>query len=228
VSAAAPAAQPILGTLREQVRPGHAALLIVDLQNDFCAEGGFLQRSRAGSRALQIDVAGNERIASRIGALAGAARAAGMPVVWVRSHYDFKYLAGSHIAKRGGVEGLCLEGTWGADFFAIRPQPGELVVDKHTFSGFHGTVLHRELQARGVRTLVLAGVATNVCIDSTLREGFFLGYYIVVAEDCVGSGNRAGHEGTLASVRVNFGSVVPSEELIELLQPAAAFSAAPR
>lgn len=217
MSAAAAASQPLLRTLEEQVQPRHAALLIVDLQNDFCAEGGFLHRSRAGTSAPKIDLDDNVRIAGRIDALAGAARAAGMPVVWLRSLYDFKYLAASHIAKRGGREGLCLEGTWGADFFRIAPQPDDLVVDKHTFSGFHETALHRELQARGVRTLVLTGVATNVCVDSTLREGFFLGYYIVVAEDCVGSSSRAGHEGTLATVWVNIGSVVPSGELIGLL-----------
>ena len=78
------------------------------------------------------------------------------------------------------------------------------------------------LQARGIRTLVITGVATNVCVDSTLREGFFLGYHIVVAEDGVGSSNRAGHEGTLSTVRVNFGSVLPSAEILRLVRAAAA------
>ena len=63
----------------------------------------------------------------------------------------------------------------------------------------------------------MTGVATNVCVDSTLRHGFFLGYHIVLAEDCVGSGNKAGHDGTLATVRVNFGSVVDSAEIARLL-----------
>jgi ureidoacrylate peracid hydrolase len=207
---------PVLRSLEEQVRPAHTALVVVDMQNDFCAEGGYLQRTRAASAKNPIDFAANERIADRIGVLAAKARAAGATVAWLRSVYDFKYLEPAHIAKREG-EGCCMEGSWGADWFRIRPEEGDVVVTKHTFSGFHQTPLHEQLQARGVRTLVMTGVATNVCVDSTLRHGFFLGYHIVVAEDCVGSGNQAGHEGTLATVRVNFGSVVPADRVAALL-----------
>jgi ureidoacrylate peracid hydrolase len=64
----------------------------------------------------------------------------------------------------------------------------------------------------------VTGVATNVCVDSTLREGFFLGYYIVLLEDCVGSNSKAGHEGTLATVRNNIGTVATSATLIEALR----------
>lgn len=201
-------------TWQEKVQPAQTALLIVDMQNDFCARGGYLQRKRAESGKHPIQVEENERIADRIDVLAQAARRAGATVAWLRSLYDFKYLAEAHIAMRED-EGCCLEGTWGADFFRIRPQEGDLVVDKHTFSGFHQTSLHGQLQARGIRTLIMTGVATNVCVDSTLRHGFILGYHIVLAEDCVGSGNRAGHEGTLSSVRVNFGAVVSSAELVQ-------------
>ena len=213
---AAPTPDGVLRTLQQQVRPGHTAIVVVDMQNDFCAEGGFLARARAAKGSNTIDADDNERIAQRIAPLADAARRAGATVAWLRSVYDFKYLAPAHIAKRDG-EGLCMEGTWGADWFGVKPAEGDLVVTKHTFSGFHGTDLHAQLQQRAIRTLVMAGVATNVCVDSTLRHGFFLGYNIVVADDCVGSGNKAGHEGTLATVRVNFGTVAPSARLVELL-----------
>jgi ureidoacrylate peracid hydrolase len=209
----------IYRTLEELVRPEHAALLVIDMQNDFCAEGGYLQRTRAATSRNPIRVDDNLVIARNIDALAATARQAGVPVVWVRSIYDFKYLADAHIARREG-EGCCMEGTWGADFFHIQPQGGDPVVDKHTFSGFHDTELHAMLQARGVKTLLITGVATNVCVDSTLRHGFFLGYNIVVAEDCVGSGNRAGHEGTLSTVRVNFGTVTDAASIQGMLRAA--------
>lgn len=196
--------------LDEQLRPEHAALLIVDIQNDFCAEGGYLQRER------NYNVAFAKTVAANIGRVAAAARRAGMPVVWIRSIYDFKYLTDAYIAKRG-EEGCCLEGTWGADFFEIAPAPGELVVDKHSFSGFHDTELDENLRRRGIKTLVVTGVATNVCVDSTLREGFFRGYYIVLLEDCVGSNSRAGHDGTLATVRNNIGAVMPSSTAMEMI-----------
>ncbi|GAA0501121.1 cysteine hydrolase [Pigmentiphaga sp. GD03639] len=217
----------ILRTLAEKAQPRHTALVIVDMQNDFCAQGGYLQRTRAESGRHPIRVDENAAIADRIGALADGARRSGAAVAWLRSVYDFKYLAEAHVAMRD-AEGCCMEGTWGADFFRIQPREGDIVVDKHTFSGFHETGLHAQLQERGIRTLVMAGVATNVCVDSTLRHGFFLGYHIVVAEDCVGSGNAAGHEGTLSTVRVNFGEVTTSVELLRLFgkhAPADALSA---
>src|SRR5690606_25444040 len=128
-----------LTTLEEQSRPDRAALLIVDMQNDFCAEGGFMQRERGYNVGFAATVAAN------IEKVLAAARAAGMLVVWIRSIYDFKYLAAPHIVKRG-KEGCCLEGSWGADFFGLRPRAGEPIVDKHHYSGFVGTTLDEILR----------------------------------------------------------------------------------
>jgi nicotinamidase-related amidase len=212
---------PVLHTLAERLQPAHTALVIVDMQNDFCAEEGYLARARAASGSPnRIDTEANRRIAACIDRVAAQARTAGMPVVWLQSVYDFKYLAPAHIAQRGGREGCCLEGSWGADYFEIRPQEGDAVVIKHTYSGFHGTGLDALLQARGVRSLLLCGVATNVCVESTLREGFFHGYHVALLEDGVGSGNPVGHAGTLATVRVNFGDVLDSTQFIDLLAAA--------
>lgn len=201
---------PVLRSLEEQVSPARAALLVVDMQNDFCAEGGYLHKAR------NYDVGFAGALADKIAATIGVVRAAGVPVVWIRSLYDFKYLAEPHIVKRK-EEGCCLEGAWGADFFRLTPDKNDLVVTKHHFSAFKGTPLDDLLRSRGIRTLVLTGVATNVCVDSTLRDGFFHGYHIVVLEDCVGSNNKVGHDGTLATVRANIGTVIQSAKLAELL-----------
>jgi ureidoacrylate peracid hydrolase len=203
-----------LESFAEQVRPAHAAVLVVDMQNDFCAEGGYLQKVRGSDIGFAGDVA------RAIGDVVDAARHGGALVVWIRSFYDFKYLAEPHIVKRR-QEGCCLEGTWGAEFFLLRPADGEPVVTKHHFSAFKGTPLDTLLRARGIRTLVVTGVATNVCVDSTLRDGFFNGYYIVVPEDCVGSGSRIGHEGTLATVRNNIGLVTTGSAVVEAFRTAA-------
>jgi len=200
----------VLSTLEDQIRPDRAALLIVDMQNDFCAQGGYLQKERS----YNVDFA--QTVAANVQAALTAAREAGMLVVWIRSVYDFKYLAAPHIVKRG-QEGCCMEGSWGADFFMMEPRAGEPIIDKHHYSGFIGTSLHEVLQAHHIETLVLTGVATNVCVDSTLRDGFFMGYYIVLLEDCVGSNSAAGHNGTLATVRNNIGTVTSSAAWIELL-----------
>jgi ureidoacrylate peracid hydrolase len=136
-----------------------------------------------------------------------------MLVVWIRSIYDFKYLAAPHIVKRVH-ERCCLEGSWGAEFFLLQPNSGEPIVTKHHYSAFVGTPLDGILRKNDIRTLVMTGVATNVCVDSTLRDGFFAGYYIVLLEDCVGSNSAAGHNGTLATVRNNIGTVTHSTNWI--------------
>lgn len=190
---------------------GRAALLVIDMQNDFCAPGGYMQRERN----YQVGFA--QTVADNIARLLPAARAAQMDIVWIHSIYDFKYLSASHIAKRE-QEGCCLEGSWGAQPFHLEPHDGEMVIRKHHYSGFHGTTLDTYLRARGIQTLVFTGVATNVCVDSTLRAGFFLDYRIVLVEDCVGSNSREGHLGTLATVRNNIGVVTSADAMMHVLQ----------
>jgi len=196
--------------LSEQLQSHHTAILVIDIQNDFCAQGGFMNRVRN----YRLDFV--PEVVSNIRNVIEAVRPVGVPIFWVRSHYDFKYLNSADISKRR-VEGCALEGTWGAEFFEIEPEPTDVIVTKNHFSGFHDTDLHTRLQERGIKTLVLTGVATNVCIDSTLREGFFLNYHIVLVEDCVGSNSPEGHAGTLVTVRNNIGSVVDSAALVQVL-----------
>ena len=93
----------------------------------------------------------------------------------------------------------------------------EIFIEKHTYSAFAGTELDRILRFRGIQTLVMTGVATNVCVESTLRDGFFNGYYIVVPEDCVGSSAQNLHDATIENVRGTFGEVTSLADLTTIL-----------
>lgn len=215
-------AEGLLDGLGAVVDPAHTAVLVVDMQNDFCAEGGYIHTVQGA------DMDPNRALAGRIDALLDSARRAGAMVVWVRAAYDHDRLPAPMLSKmlekgRGAV--CCASGSWGAEFYGIAPKDGEEVVEKHCYSAFHGTALHGLLQARGIRTLVMTGVATNVCVDSTLRAGFFHGYYIVMPPDCVGSANQALHEATVHGVEAIFGEVPDSSEVVALWErhrPAAA------
>ncbi|MAF47412.1 MAG: isochorismatase family cysteine hydrolase [Rhodospirillales bacterium] len=203
----------ILSELEDQLKPDHTALLVVDMQNDFCAEGGYLHRTRG------LDMSPNKVIADNINRLVDLARETGMTVVWIVAIYDHKYLSDSHLAKiqhRSNEGVLCAEGTWGADFYEMSPGDGEIVIQKHRFSAFHGTRLDDYLRGHGVKTLVVTGVATNICVDSTIRDGFFNGYYIVVPEECVG-GEQTLHDATLKTVDYAIGTVTSGDEIIKLV-----------
>ena len=201
----------IFESLDETVAAGHTAVVVVDMQNDFCAEGGYIHK-RTGA-----DMSANHALAARINELVEAGRAAGAEIVWIQANYEPRFLSGQALAKRAQrqISAVCCEGgSWGWSFFEVAPQVGEIVIEKHTFSGFHGTELDRLLRFRGIRTLVMTGVATDVCVDSTLRDGYFNGYYIVVPADCVGSHVRHLHDATLESVGAHFGSVTTQADLI--------------
>jgi ureidoacrylate peracid hydrolase len=214
MSVAIAAAQgPPLRTVAERLAPAHTALLIVDMQNDFCAEGGYIE-SVVGKNAAAC-----RAVAAPLMALVNAARAGGVPVFWVRADYRPEKLPAS-MAARFAVQGkgrICCEpGTWGADFHGVAPAPGEAVIDKHCYSAFIGTDLAARLSGRGVRTLVFAGVQTNVCVETSLRDAYSLGFNVVAAADCMASHTVELHEATLKNVRFLFGDVLSGREIAAL------------
>jgi ureidoacrylate peracid hydrolase len=205
--------EELLIGIEARARPAHSALVVIDMQNDFCADGGYIHR------VFKTDMSGNAALAAQITALADAARAASMPVIWVQAIYDRKYLAAPALSKQreAGIDLVCCaEGTWGAAFFGVEPRPGEPVVQKHRYSAFFDTALERLLRERAIRTVVLAGVATNTCVDATLRDAFFRGFYVVVPEDAVGSHVPALHDATLRQVRMLYGDVTTVDTLARL------------
>lgn len=204
--------QELLTSLEDRVRPEHTAVIVVDIQNDFCAEEGYI------ARRFGCDVDANAALADANVRLTDVARDAGALIVWVQAIYDPQYLSAPMLVKNGSANDTvrCAEGSWGADFYRVAPREGDLVVRKHRYSAFSGTPLDNLLRRRGVRTTVITGVATNICVESTLREGFNLGYYIVVPGDCVGSANQALHEATLQNVSFLLGDVVRADDLTAL------------
>lgn len=204
----------ILATLSEKIAAEHSAIVVVDMQNDFCAEGGYINEVR------HKDVSHASELATRITCLVDTGRDKGVLIIWVRAVYDPCFLVSPMLAKQQengvGEQTLCTEGSWGAEFFGVQPCAGEYVIDKHRYSAFSGTKLDNLLRDNGINTLIMTGVATNVCVESTLRDGFMHGYYIVVPEDCVGSHNHDLHDATLTNVRLTFGDVTTSAELMSI------------
>ena len=201
-----------LNGLDEILTPAHTAMLVIDMQNDFCAERGYIHTTQGA------DMRGNKSLADRIGRLVAAARSSGVMVVWIKAIYDHNLLPAPMLSKmleKGKGDVCCASDSWGAEFYEIGPVEGEMVVEKRCYSAFHNTQLDDILRRRGIRSLVMTGVATNVCVESTLREAFFHGYYTVMPPDCVGSANAALHEATIKSVEFIFGEVPQSDTVMD-------------
>lgn len=197
-----------------RIDPATTAFVIVDVQNDFCHPEGLCGR-------LGDDVHVTEPMVRNIGRLLAAARAADMLVVFVRTTYDVPVLSAAlaeQYERRGFPDSVCLEGTMGADFVdGIRPsgRPNEIVVTKHRYSAFWGSNIDLVLRANGIRTLVMTGISTDICVESTARDAFFRDYHIVVAGDAASSFSKTRHDATLGVLGRAFGDVVDAERIAD-------------
>jgi ureidoacrylate peracid hydrolase len=223
-AAAALSSRPLLVDLEQKVEPVHAALLVIDVQNDFCAPGGMMDREGNDLGAVQ-------EMAAALPGLIAEARAAGVLVVFVRNVYTTepnRYLSDVWLEQaarqRQGsytLSAVCAPGSWEGDFYAgVQPLPDEPIVTKHRFSAFHNSDLETVLRARSIRTVVLAGVASNVCVETTAREAFVRDYYVVFLADGTATYSRSGHEATLRVVDQFFGQVASIDEVVSCWQAA--------
>lgn len=193
-------------------RSGGAALLVVDLQNGFCSPAGSFARLGADTSMCRAAVAG-------CGELVGAARRAGTPVIWVRKvHAEDHGDAGLLAARMPGLRtvGGLVRGTWDAELVPeVGPLDGEPVVDKRRFSAFHDSVLDDVLQERGVGRLVVCGVTTDVCVDTTVRDASQRDYPTVVVSDATGALSADRHAAALSTLGSVFADVMTAREVTE-------------
>ena len=168
------------------------AVVVVDMQNAYASPNGYLDL--AG-----FDISGAKAAISAIQDVLGVARGAGVPVIFFQNGWDADYVeaggpgspnwhksnALKTMRKRPELQGkLLAKGGWDyALVDELMPKPGDIVVPKTRYSGFFNSQFDSILRARGIRNLVFCGIATNVCVESTLRDGFHLEYFGVMLED---------------------------------------------
>lgn len=204
-------------TLEEKLAPARTALLIVDVQNDFCDPRGFYCHVPEYS---QTQLAPINRMRAPLLALLEAARAVDCLRVFIRGIYDPVYVAppfGEKLASRDALGHACLEGSWGADYWdPFRPQGGgrEVEVVKHRNSAFHGTDLALILRANDIRTTVIAGVATSGCVDSTVRHAMFNDFFVILAADATADYVEERYRVHVDTIAGSFGHVVSSEQIV--------------
>jgi 2,6-dihydroxypseudooxynicotine hydrolase len=217
-AAAQLSSRPLLVGLDRKVDPTHTALVVIDVQNDFCASGGMMEREGHDLSAVQ-------EMAASLARLLAAARSARTLVVFVRNVYSTepnRYLSDVWLEqaarqRKGSytISPVCAPGSWEGDFYGeVRPLPDEPVVTKHRFSAFHNTDLETVLRARAIRTVVLAGVASNVCVETTAREAFVRDYYVVFLSDGTAAYDTGAHEATLRVVDQFFGEVASIDDVV--------------
>jgi ureidoacrylate peracid hydrolase len=196
--------------LEQKTDPAHTALLVVDVQNDFVADAGYFAQVGADVKTIQRSI-------PRLLTLIDRAREAGVLVVFVQAIYDPEFVSGpmrerNIRAKREMPRWLT--GSWGAEFYAVRPRPGEPVIVKHRYSAMINTELDSLLKRRGIRSLLLTGVSTDTCVESTARDAYFMDYYVTLVADCCGGATERDHLVALERFERDYGAVVTAAEVI--------------
>jgi ureidoacrylate peracid hydrolase len=201
----------ILKHLKDRCDPRYAALIVVDVQNDFVSPEGS-----AGKRG--DDVGAALAMIPNLTRLIDQARKVGLTIVYIRTTHSDWTDTPSWIYRTSQKSGLstCREGTWGAEFYdGIAPLPSERIVIKHRYSAFINTDLNTVLKARGIQSILVCGVATNVCVETTARDGYMYDYYVTMIDDCSAAYDAKLHMGTLENMRRHFGLVASADQIIE-------------
>jgi len=205
------------------IDPQQSALIVVDMQNAFASKQGMLDLAGA-------DISAAQRVIQLAVQVLDAARGAGIPIVYLQMGYQpdlcdsggpespnwHKELGIRMMNRRPELRGkLVTVGSWDFDIVGeLKPRPDDVVITKTRYSGFAHTPLDDELKRRGVRYLFFTGIATNVCVESTLRDAFFLDYWPILIADAAMGSDAHGHEAALRNVESFFGWTVTTEEFV--------------
>lgn len=199
-------------SIEQRLDPRRTALIVVDVQNDFCHPRGSC------ARYVGVNLADVEAAMPALHRLIAAARSAGVFVVFIQSIYDDQYLSPAlrDQFERRNNRALCQAGSWGAEFYGgVGPEPerGEVVVVKHRYNAFAGTELDAVLRRQGIDNVVCCGFTTSCCVESTARDAFFHDYSTVLASDAMAEFDRDLHDATLRLFSRSFGPVLRVDEI---------------
>lgn len=195
-------------TFREKISPIHTALLVIDIQCDYFCKGGIID-------LMGYDCQANEVILPRLEEFISRGRRCLKSVIFTRQTM-YPYLRSQvqieHYTRAGMIRPF---NPGNENFHHIAPESEDIILPKHRYSAFIGTPLDGILRAKEIKTLILTGVATNVCVESTARDGFMMDYHIVVPADLTAGVNEEAKRMSLLNINTFFGEVVESESILE-------------
>ena len=214
------------------IDPARTAVIVVDMENDFVAKGGMFDR--AGR-----DISGAQKAIAPTAKVLATVRQAGIKIIYLKMGYrpdlsdlgatgsvnrtrHLKFGVGQTIRAPDGRESrVLIRDTWDTDIVPeLKPQPNDIVLYKTRFSGFYQTDLDATLKKLGIKYLIVTGVTTSICVESTVRDAMFRDYLCVLLRDCMSEpiGHdlpRTNHEASLLNAEVLLGWVSDSDQFVK-------------
>jgi ureidoacrylate peracid hydrolase len=215
---------------------GRTVLLVIDMQNDFAAKGGMFERAGIDVSMIQAAIAPTARVLE-------SARRQGIKVVYLKMAFrpdlsdaglpdspnwrvhSFAHVGETVRAPDGTESRILIRDTWNTEIVSeLQPQPGDVVVYKHRYSGFYQTDLDNILREMNAKYLVVTGCTTSVCVESTVRDAMFRDYSCLLLADCMAEPigrefPRSNHDASLSVIQTMFGWICRSDQFIQALDP---------
>jgi ureidoacrylate peracid hydrolase len=211
-----------------EINMTRTALIVVDMQNAFVKEGGLFHR-------WGMDILANQTVIEPIKQLIGAARAKGCKVIYIAHRYSPDLREGGNPLSVNQIRSVSLKyyrespdmkdktivrGTWGAAIIdELKPEEGDILVEKPRYSAFFSTNLDIILRTYNLKYLIFTGVATNTCVEHSIRDAYNLEYLpILVSDATMNSGPPFLKDATLFNIKLNYGWVTSAAEIMDLFK----------